>query len=390
MFGTGTVASPNVQAGTAGTVYTNAATDADVNDTLTYSLDAASVTAGFSVSSAGVVSASSSVAAGTYSVIVSVTDGTASDTETVSIVIDAATPPAPSTDATAVFTVNGTAKVTGDTINVAAGTTSVTVVATPTDSNATAVVSGATGLVTGNNTVTVVVTAQDGTTAITSTFTVVVAAPVVTPPAPANTVAGTPTGVTATAGNATATVTWTAPTSNGGAAVSDYVIEYSNDSGATWTTFAHTASTATTATITGLVNGKAYTFRIKAVNSVGNSAVSTVSSAVTPIAPVVEPVAKSASDRTTFANNSTSLSAKQKAGLRAYFETYVGAKSLTIQVIGYAKSSTSTKASIAAATARAKAIAAFIKTLGIDATVTTKIVSKGTKAQAVFNLKWVE
>ena len=345
--------------------------------------------AGFTVSSSGVVSAASSVAVGTYSVTVTVSDGTATDTKTVSITIDAATPPALSTDATATFTVGGVAKVNGDTINVAAGTTSVTVVATPTDSNATAVVSGATGLVTGNNTVTVVVTAQDGTTQITTTFTVVVAAPVVTPPAPSNTVAGAPTGVTATAGNATATVSWTAPTSNGGAAITDYAIEYSSDNGATWSAFVHTASTATSATVTGLVNGKTYVFRIKAVNSVGQS-VAASSSAVTPTAPVVEPVQKNASDRTTFSGSSTALSAKQKAGLRAYFALYNGNKNLTIQVVGYAVSKSSTKASIAAATARAKAVAAFIKTLGIDATVTTKIVSKGTKAQAVFNLNWVE
>ena len=76
--------------------------------------------------------------------------------------------------------------------------------------------------------------------------------------------------------------------------------------------------------------------------------------------------------------------------MRAYFALYNGKKNLTIQVVGYAVSKSSTKASIAASTARAKAVAAFIKTLGIDGTVTTKIVSKGTKAQAVFNLNWVE
>jgi hypothetical protein len=55
--------------------------------------------------------------------------------------------------------------------NVAAGTTSVTVVGTPNSSSATVLVTGATGLVTGNNTVTVKVTAEDGTIA-TNTFVV--------------------------------------------------------------------------------------------------------------------------------------------------------------------------------------------------------------------------
>ena len=212
----------------------------------------------------------------------------------------------------------------------------------------------------------------------------------ITPPTPVNTVAGAPTAVSATAGDSSASVSWTVPTANGGATITDYVIEYSSDSGATWTAFTHTASTATSATVTGLVNGRGYTFRIKAVNSVGNSAASAASVAVTPVAPVVEPVAKSTSDRTTFSSNSTSLSAKQKEGLRAYFENYRNAKNLTIEVVGYSNSKTSTKSSIAAATARAKAIVTFVKTLGIDATFTTKIVSKGTKNQAVFNLKWVE
>ena len=83
-----------------------------------------------------------------------------------------------------VFTVNGTSALTaGTSIDVANGTTSVTVVATPTYSAATRVITGATGLVTGNNTVSVVVTAEDGTTR-TYTATVVVAAPaVVAPPA---------------------------------------------------------------------------------------------------------------------------------------------------------------------------------------------------------------
>jgi hypothetical protein len=78
------------------------------------------------------------------------------------------------------FTINGTSALTaGTSINVATGTTSVTVVATPSYSAATRVITGATGLVTGNNTVTVVVTAEDGTTTRTYIATVVVAAPAV-------------------------------------------------------------------------------------------------------------------------------------------------------------------------------------------------------------------
>ena len=76
-----------------------------------------------------------------------------------------------------VFTVNGTNAITpGSVINVASGTTSVAVVATPSGSGATRVISGNTSLQPGNNTVTVRVTAANGVTVSTYTATVVVAA----------------------------------------------------------------------------------------------------------------------------------------------------------------------------------------------------------------------
>jgi hypothetical protein len=90
--------------------------------------------------------------------------------------------------------------------------------------------------------------------------------------------------VTGTAGNAQVSLSWTAPSSNGGASITDYTIQYSSNSGSTWTTFSHTASTATTATVTGLTNGTAYVFHVAAVNSAGTSSYSTNSSSVTPAA----------------------------------------------------------------------------------------------------------
>ncbi len=80
------------------------------------------------------------------------------------------------------MTVNGSAVATDGTavVHVAAGTTSVAVVATTTDANASAVVTGDTALVAGDNTVTVEVTAQDGTTKASYTVKVVVD-PVVAP-----------------------------------------------------------------------------------------------------------------------------------------------------------------------------------------------------------------
>ena len=66
-----------------------------------------------------------------------------------------------------------------------------------------------------------------------------------------------PTSVTATAGNAQATVSWTAPTVLSVLPITDYTIQFSSNGGSTWTTFARSASTATSATVTGLVNGTA-------------------------------------------------------------------------------------------------------------------------------------
>jgi hypothetical protein len=91
------------------------------------------------------------------------------------------------------------------------------------------------------------------------------------------TVPGVPTGVTATAGDGQAVVSWTAPSSNGGSAIIDYTV--------TSTPGSFTATTSSlSATVTGLTNGTAYTFRVTARNSVGSSSASAASAAVTPSA----------------------------------------------------------------------------------------------------------
>jgi hypothetical protein len=84
-----------------------------------------------------------------------------------------------------------------------------------------------------------------------------------------------PTGVVATPGNTTATVTWDAPY-NGGSPITHYTVNSSPGNRNC------TASTDRTCTVTGLTNGTSYTFRVRAFNAVGQSPWSAWSNAVVP------------------------------------------------------------------------------------------------------------
>jgi len=84
-------------------------------------------------------------------------------------------------------------------------------------------------------------------------------------------VASAPTITTALAGKTSITVNFTAPSNNGGAAVTNYA--YSVD-GKTWTTLSP-ASVSTQIVITGLTSYKTYSVKIRAINSAGLGAIST-------------------------------------------------------------------------------------------------------------------
>ena len=84
-------------------------------------------------------------------------------------------------------------------------------------------------------------------------------------------------------------LSWTAPTSNGGTAITGYIIDYSTSSGFASYTSITTGSTATTYKVTGLTYGQTYYFRIRALNATasaaGTSSIASSSLSVTVIVP---------------------------------------------------------------------------------------------------------
>lgn len=76
---------------------------------------------------------------------------------------------------------------------------------------------------------------------------------------------------------------WDEPTTDGGAPISDYAIQYSIDSGSSWTTLTDGVSSATFATIRSLAVGISHIFRVSAINEVGTGVASTQSAPVTTI-----------------------------------------------------------------------------------------------------------
>ena len=96
----------------------------------------------------------------------------------------------------------------------------------------------------------------------------------VTPAAPTTFTTGT---ITTTS----AVIRWIAPTDNGGSPITDYVVETSRD-GSTWSTVPHTASAATSMTLSGLAPGTTYQVRVATKTAVGTS--ETLSGSVTTLA----------------------------------------------------------------------------------------------------------
>lgn len=97
------------------------------------------------------------------------------------------------------------------------------------------------------------------------------------------TVPGAPTIGAATAGNGQAVVTFSTPASNGGGTITGYTVT-SSPGGITGT------GVSSPITVTGLTNGTAYTFTVRATNSAGTGSASAASNSVTPAGSGITPI----------------------------------------------------------------------------------------------------
>jgi len=99
------------------------------------------------------------------------------------------------------------------------------------------------------------------------------------------TVPAAPTGVHASPGNRTATLSWTPPASSVGGAITGYTVTWHNSTAHTMHADACSGSdnsTLSSCIVSGLTNGNRYSFQVAAINGIGVGQFSTSSPSVTP------------------------------------------------------------------------------------------------------------
>jgi hypothetical protein len=95
-------------------------------------------------------------------------------------------------------------------------------------------------------------------------------------------VPSSPTNIISSLSGKDAIISFSASSSNGGSAITNYIVQYSSNNGTSWRTFNRANSTATSnITVNVLLYRSSYIFRVIAVNSVGSSIPSNSSSSIT-------------------------------------------------------------------------------------------------------------
>lgn len=140
-----------------------------------------------------------------------------------------------------------------------------------------------------------------------------------------------PTLNSATAGNATVALVWSAPSNNGGSAVTGYGVYRSTSSGSE--SLLTTLGNVTSWTDTGLTNGTTYYYKVTALNSAGESSTSnersaTPTAATVPGAPVLTSVSSGRHGVSLAWKAPTSSGGSAITGYRIYRSTASGGETL--------------------------------------------------------------
>jgi hypothetical protein len=134
---------------------------------------------------------------------------------------------------------------------------------------------------------------------------------------PAPTTPPAPTGASAVAGSTVATVSWTAPVTDGGSPLTGYAVRVYSGTSTTPSRTLTTDPSATSLLVTGLTNGTSYRFDVAAVNAIGTGPASATTTAVTPSA-TLAPVPTGVTGQPGNASATVRWSAATAAGVDGY------------------------------------------------------------------------